>query len=158
MSEGSHKRSTSPLSSEFSKKLRSGLADEVIDELNDHLRIWIGQLMQDPDTRPEDVTTLVLAMTCRQVVISLLNKTHLSIDKPWRDLDDCEARIDGLSPEDRLQLAFTWVEARINGEWEKFAIQSTLCYSYCLPQVIQVTLILRSLTSLGGAQMLYSSQ
>jgi hypothetical protein len=65
--ESSRKRgATSPLSSEFDKRLRLGLTDEELNDLNENLRHWIQPMKGHPDyapTNPEDISMRVLAQT-----------------------------------------------------------------------------------------------
>jgi hypothetical protein len=126
--ESSRKRvATSPLSSEFDKKLRLGLTDEELQDLNEQLRDWIQLQKNNPDfapTNPEDISTTVLAQTFREIVFILLDTSRAStIDKSWKKVNYGEGRINLLAREDQLQLASIWIEARDKGDWERFASQ-----------------------------------
>ena len=138
MSESSRKRAaTSPLGSKFDKKSRLGLTDEELNDLNENLCDWIQCQQGHPDyapTDPEDISTTVLAQTFQQITLGVLGTSLAStMHKSWGKLKYGEERINRLSREEQLHLASIWVEARVKGDWERFAIQCASIPSYLFP-------------------------
>jgi hypothetical protein len=66
--------------------------------------------------------TRALALALQQVAFKVLDTSRAStLDKSWLDAKRGEERINLLSREVQLDLASIWVEARDEGEWERFA-------------------------------------
>jgi hypothetical protein len=114
---------SSPLSSGSDKKLRLGLTDGEISNLNDS----ISYLISDADKlSAADVTSKILATTLHEVAFTLTTSSCASIlDKGWFHLPGGEKRIDELPHEELEDLKSAWVEARNSG-WENLAGRGAL--------------------------------
>jgi len=123
MIQSSSKRiASSPLSSEFHKKSRLGLTAEEVNHLNQNIRFLHTDSPQYAQWNVEDVTTRALAITLYYVASKLQDTSRASIlDQSWLKPELGQECIDRLSAAEKQDLAFIWIEARDNGEWERFS-------------------------------------
>jgi hypothetical protein len=116
---------TSPLNSEFYKRLRPGLSDEELQRLNKGLKQELEEVITIPISTPDCVESTHLVRAFREVAIKASN-----VDKSYTDRDVCMGLVERLSTDTIQEFASLWITARNKGDWSDFANYCALLPSH----------------------------